>query len=362
MDSKARPWPDLAIAPGELLQEELKAIGMTQKELALRTGRPAQTINEVIQATKQITHETALQLEKVLGIPAGFWMRLEANYRLNLARLHDLEELRRQEEWLKEFPIREMEKRRWIETHPKKSDKVRAVLELLGVASFQAWQQTVVGFRITPSAKVSAGALAVWLRQGELEGRKVPIGPYDEAKFRQALDSIRALTTEAPSVFLARLQELCAAAGVAVVFIPELPRSGANGAARWLRRDSALIQLSLRYKTNDHLWFSFFHEAYHILRHRMRKVHIDWAERVNDEDSLEEQADNFAANYLIPPEAWQAFLEENDITRHAIVLFAEEVGIAPGIVVGRLQHEDLLRWGSGLNHLKVRYTWKEGGS
>jgi HTH-type transcriptional regulator/antitoxin HigA len=350
-----RVWSDLAVPPGELLQEELDAIGMTQQELAERTGRPTQVINEIIRDKKRITHDTALELEKVLGIPAHFWVNLEADYQLTRARLRNEQELRRQEEWLKEFPIREMENRQWIPKHSEKIEKVRALLRFLGVASFSAWRQTVLGFRITPGASVSEGALAAWLRKGELEGRQIETAPYNESRFRQALLAARDLTTEGPEVFVTQVRKSCAAAGVAVVYIPELPRSAANGAARWLTPTKALIQLSLRYKSNDQLWFSFFHEACHVLRHRIREVHIDG---LGGDDQAEEEANRFASDTLIPPDAWREFIGAGIPSRDDIVRFAGQIGIAPGIVVGRLQHERLIDW-SSFNDLKVRFTWTE---
>ena len=78
--------PDTTICPGEILEEELVARGMTQKELARRMGRPVQSINEVIKGKRALTAETALDLERVLGIEAGLWVRLEGDYRLALAR------------------------------------------------------------------------------------------------------------------------------------------------------------------------------------------------------------------------------------------------------------------------------------
>lgn len=349
-----RVWSDLAIPPGELLQEELDAIGMTQQELAERTGRPTQVINEIIRDKKRITHDTALELEKVLGIPAHFWVNLEADYQLTQARLRNEQELRRQEEWLKEFPVREMEKRQWIPRHSEKINKVRALLNFLGVASFPAWRQSVLGFRITPGASVLEGALAVWLRRGELEGRQIETAPYDESRFRRALQTIRDLTTEKPEVFVPQVQESCADAGVAVVYVPELPRSAANGSARWLTPNKALIQLSLRYKSNDQLWFSFFHEACHVLRHRIREVHIDG---LGGDDHTEEEADRFARDFLIQPEDWRAFIGAGILSRDEVVRFARQVGIAPGVVVGRLQYEGVIPWRSDLNHLKVSFRW-----
>lgn len=355
-DASARVWSDLVVPPGELLQEELNEIGMTQQELAARSGRPAQVINEIIQNKKRITHETALEFEKVLGIPAHFWVNLEADYQLSLARLRDQEELQRQEEWLNEFPVREMERREWIPRYEHKIDKVRALLRFLGVASFSAWRQAALGLRVTPIANVSEYALAVWLRKGELDGRESETESYDRGRFEEALSSIRSLTTEPPKEFVLRLKELCAYAGVAVVFTQELPRSGAHGSARWIARDKALIQLSLRYKTNDHLWFSFFHEACHVLRHQVHQVHVDG---IGNDDGREEEANEFAADALIPLAEWKSFVRSGNRSLQAIRKFAQEVGIAQGIVVGRLQHEELIPWQSNLNRLKVRFQWVE---
>lgn len=77
---------DAVITPGEILGDELAARGMTQKELALRMGRPVQSINEIIRGKRALTAATALDLERVLGIEAGLWVRLEGDYRLALAR------------------------------------------------------------------------------------------------------------------------------------------------------------------------------------------------------------------------------------------------------------------------------------
>ena len=68
------------------LQEELQARRMTQKELAQRMGRPIQTVNEIVKGRRALTAETALDLERVLGIEAAAWVRLEGGYRLARAR------------------------------------------------------------------------------------------------------------------------------------------------------------------------------------------------------------------------------------------------------------------------------------
>jgi HTH-type transcriptional regulator/antitoxin HigA len=82
-----RIWPDVAVPPGETLAEELEARKLSQSELARRMRRPVQAINEIIRGKKAVTAQTALDLEAVLGVRADFWLRLEAAYQLNAARL-----------------------------------------------------------------------------------------------------------------------------------------------------------------------------------------------------------------------------------------------------------------------------------
>ncbi len=76
----------MPVSPGSILKDEIEFLDITQKELAARMGRPAQVVNEIINGKKAVTPQTAIELEKVLGIKAHIWVNLEAGYRLALAR------------------------------------------------------------------------------------------------------------------------------------------------------------------------------------------------------------------------------------------------------------------------------------
>lgn len=82
-----RVWPDIAIPPGDVLAEELETRGITQSRLARLMHRPLQAINEIVRGRKRITGATALELADALGTSAELWVRLEADYELNKARL-----------------------------------------------------------------------------------------------------------------------------------------------------------------------------------------------------------------------------------------------------------------------------------
>ena len=161
------------------------------------------------------------------------------------------------------------------------------------------------------------------------------------------------------------VQSICAAAGVAVVWVPELPHTGISGCARWLSDKKALIGLTLRYKWDDQMWFTFFHELGHILLHRKKRSFVldnaanDLSDRIVDPEMqrYETEANQFAGDTLIPPAALAEFLRKNDFTNDGIHDFAEAIGVGPGIVVGRLQFEGLLKPHQG-NALKQKLDWQ----
>jgi HTH-type transcriptional regulator/antitoxin HigA len=353
--------PDYVSPPGETLLEVIEDRGMTQAELADRTGRPRKTISEIINGKAIITPETALQLERVLGIPARFWLDREQHYRESLARQEEVKRLEAHFDWLDQFPIREMVKRGWIETSEDKVKQIQSLLGFFGVASPQQWQSVwnakTIAFRKSDAFECDVGAIAAWLRQGELVAQNISCSTYDEKKFREALLQIRSLTVKPPDIFQPAIEDLCAGVGVAVVFMPELPRIRVSGATQWLTSTKAVIQLSLRYKSDDHLWFAFFHEAGHILLHNKRDVFLEGVSKSGTTKGQQElEADTFAANYLIPPSQLSAFLKKSKFSKVAIQQFAAEIGVASGIVVGRLQHDEVLH-PSHCNELKQRFEW-----
>jgi len=83
---KKKLIPALVFPPGELLKDELEARQWTQKHLAELMNRPLQVVNEVINGKKAITAQTSIELSKVFDCSEQFWLTLEMNYQLYLAR------------------------------------------------------------------------------------------------------------------------------------------------------------------------------------------------------------------------------------------------------------------------------------
>lgn len=352
--------PDTVSPPGETLAEVLELRGMSQSELAERMGRPKKTVNEIVQGKASITAETALQLEKVLGIPAAFWTMREQNYRESIARNLELEGFSRESNWLDEIPYRAMVKLGWITGHKNKAFQLEELLRFFGVASPTSWSDLWTAhpaFRHSPTFRSDPGAIAAWLRKGEIEASKQSSLDFNISVFRNVLMRIRSLTREMSANFGDFLKEQCSSAGVCIVFVQEIPGTRVWGATRWLSPSRALIQLSLRYKTDDHFWFTFFHEAGHILLHGRRDVFLE--DEDTPSDQKEKEADGFAREWLIPEIKYRAFRRRGSFSCAAASRFAHELGIAPGIVVGALQHDKLMERFE-CNHLKKTLEWAFG--
>lgn len=348
--------PTYAVPPGETLSELLEERGMTQTDLADRLGVSLKHANQVVNGAASISAELALGLEKVLGVSSGFWLNRESLFRADLARQGEAREFEAAQEWAREFPLKELKQRGFLAQDAKGADIVGELLRFLGVAKPELWTDPAVAYRKSRRFESDRYALAAWLRVGELAGNEIECEPYDAGRFLEILGDARSLTRLKPRSWHPKLVKLCAGAGVAVVIQPLFTGARANGATCWLSSTKALIQLSLRYKWEDVFWFSFFHEAGHVLRHRKRLKFLEGprAEAAYGDDpellQLEEEADQFASDILIPPDraAELRWLGLADVRR-----FAAELGVSPAIVVGRLQHDRVVGFNQG-NDLRRR--------
>lgn len=349
--------PDFVSPPGETLAETLQAKEMDQSEAAKRMGRSPKLINEIIKGKAPITPETAIQLERVLGVPAGFWNNRERHYREYLASKAESERLQTQVAWLKTIPLNAMVKACWMQKFTNKVAQLQEALDFFRIASPEEWKEMPeAAFRQSPAFKGDPTSVTAWLRRGENLAEEIYCSPYNLEQFKAAIKEIRGFTVQPIQDVTSTMIDLCAQAGVALVFVPQLPKTRVSGATRWLSPRKALIQLSLRYKTNDHFWFTFFHEAGHIiLGHSKKEILIN--EDNGRSIDTEEEANHFAAEFLIPEKNLRNFLfRTKRVSKQTIIEFAKDIGIAPGILVGRLQHDQHLPH-THCNDLKVKFQW-----
>ena len=347
--------PDLVLPPGDTLLEVLEERGMTQAELAARTGLSTKHINQIAKGRAPITTETSLLLERATGVAARVWSNLEIAYREHVHRIEEAERLEHDLEWLDSLPIKDLILRGRLEKSESRLDLLEGVCAFFGVANRTAWEtlwHKPTAYRRSKAFSSNPGCVAAWLRIGEIEAASVECLPFDKTALSDSIPELRALTCDPdPETWWPKLVDICARVGVAVVAEPEIKGARINGATRWLTPRKALVQLSLRHRWNDIFWFTFFHEIGHLLLHSKKDAFIN---EVGVHSGVEQEADGFASRVLIPREHEADLAELHSI--QDVVEFAERLGVAPGTIVGRLQHDKRWPYDRG-NSLKQRFVF-----
>jgi len=354
--------PSVISKPGSTILDLLEEKGWTQTELSRRMGRPINKINEIIKGKISITPETAIQLERVLGIPASFWNNRQKQYDEFRAYEKEKEKLLKNINWLKKFPINEIIRKNWINKKDNDIEQLSELLNFFGVSSpdewSNVWMSPKVSYKQSQAFSKKPEANSVWLRKGELEAQKLSCNVFNRNQFIQSLKSIRELTTKEPEYFENIMVELCAKAGVALIFIQRLTGLPVYGITKWINPKKAMIQLSLYRKYEDYFWFTFFHEAAHIILHGKKDVFIE--NDVSTNINIKEiEANNFARDFLVPKSEWEKFVDTNtEFNDQIIIGFAHKVNISPSIIVGRLQRENRIGF-SKSNHLRRKFTHRK---
>lgn len=353
---------DLPVPPGEYLEEVREALGMSKGELATRMGRPLSKLSQIFNGSKAVTPDTALELERATGVAAHIWTGLEMDYRLSLAKRREQEreeQLAAQTHFVPLFCYSHLVKAGAVKAFTRPIDKVRELQTFFRVMSLESVLQ-IPRYQVAHrhGAKAvddrSPEAVAVWLRVGEVRAQAVECEAFSKERLRDALPEIRQLTRREPEEFEPRLKTLLAEAGVALVLCPHFPKTKAQGATFFLTEEKAVLMMTLRYRWADIFWFTLFHEIGHLLLHKVKDAILEDGAK----NQMELEADAFARDTLIKPSDWERFITFMDSNEKTIQAFSDDQGICPGIVVGRLQHENHLE-PHQFNELRARYAFAE---
>jgi HTH-type transcriptional regulator/antitoxin HigA len=357
--------PQSVAHPGEIVVDYLESRQWSQRDLARRSGLTPKTISEICSGKASVSPTTALNLEKVFGRPAHFWLNLQRRFDEAAARQEAEAASHHWKDWVAKFPLKELAKYKLLQLEEDPSTRAHSLLAFLGVSSPESWKTvwdaSNVAYRQTRHLHANIEAISAWVRATEVLASRINVEEFDEAKLRISLAQLRSLSLQPADKIMEPVENICGAAGVAVVWVPAFKNTGISGCARWLSDNKALVGLSLRYKTDDQLWFTLFHELGHILMHKKRRGFIldnadtDLSDKVIDPEMRkeEEEANRFAADSLIPPSQLAKFIRLGNFSDKAIEQFAIAIGIGPGLVVGRLQHDSLLPSNQG-NDLKQK--------
>lgn len=352
MDKQNQYFPQTVPHPGATLEEKLVEMEMGPKEFALRTGKPEKTIIAVLKGESAITPDMAVQFENVTKIPANYWMNHQRGYDEFIAREKRQIVIHEAVAWAKQFPLADMIKKGWLPQVPTMHQKTMAILAFFGFSNHTAWhdyyfkQQLKVAFRISLAQTKEPYAISAWLRKGELQAAELTAKKYSEKKFKEVLPKLKSIMAIHPDCFFNQLQSVCLEAGVKVVYTPCLKKAPISGSTRWLN-DTPFIQLTGRYNRNDSFWFTFFHEAGHILLHGKKDIFLENLAYSDHNPEKEQEADAFAIKWTLTEREEAEIAASIPLTEKRIKDFAKQFTTHPAIIVGRLQHKKLIRYSFG---------------
>jgi HTH-type transcriptional regulator/antitoxin HigA len=332
---------------------------LSQADLSSRLGVSSHEMASLLSGTSVLSSDTATKLATTLGGSADYWLQRDANFREDAMRIPI--ERRYEANWLKSMPYSELVSLGWVKSKESDDEKAAELLSFFGVVLSAQWKLrynailTSKAFRATAAVTGKETVLSTWLRYGEVAGTKIDCRKWNPARLRKSLDEIRVLTrNKRPIAFIPELRRILSDCGVALVIARTPSGCAASGATQFLSKGKALLLLSFRYKTDDQFWFSCFHEIGHLLLHDIDRTFVDEGMDVRVSSHVEIEANEFAADSLIPKPNQDEMI---GLSRNAedIIRFARKIGVAPGIVVGQLQHRRLVPY-QYLHGLKRRFS------
>ena len=350
--------PRWASPPGSTIRDILRERRISLGAFATTLHISIAKAESILDGSEPITVDLARRLATSVGASLEFWITRDCQYRDDLAR-------KTLANWADALPLSEIAAFGWIRQPTGWKERITSALEFFGVPDLDTWSSNYTSrlaqahYRFASSARVKKSSLAVWVRKGELEARSIPCQDWNPEALRDCLPELRGLTRRrTPSEFLPRLTQLGAAAGVAITVVRAPRGCSVSGLARFLSSSLAHISLTARYLSDDHFWFTLFHEIAHLLLHDPHTVFVDEIDRQRRTaagDRLEAEADEFAGRTLLPLD-YRLGIPRRPKARD-LIRVARQAGTTPGIVVGQLQHDGQLGYATTLNGLKRRYKW-----
>ena len=334
---------DWSIHPGVVLGRVLEDRGMRQSELAERTGLTSKHINQIAKKVVGISPDVALLLERALDTPPRFWAHIGADWEVHLSERKARKGLKDYTVWASGFDVSTLVRHGIVNRANNPAVRAEKLLRFFGVASPTAFEQTWmlprVSFKRSQAYTVHEQNTALWLRMVEHCAQGVEVQPYKPANLKKVAAQIPALTSMPITAGFEAAQVALAEAGVALVFVRQVPETRVCAATWWLD-DKPAIGITERHKKPDIFWFSLLHEIGHLLRHPRRETFLDLEgdKNATDEtnDQAEVEANEYAESVLFPNNAQARIAAAS--TRQGLILLAADLKLGLAVVAGQHGH------------------------
>lgn len=338
----------MAFHPGYYVAEIIEDMEISQNEFATRLGTTGKTISKLVNGQTNLSNDLAKKLSVMLGTSVEMWLNLQNTYDQKMIEIECEKDFDEQKSIARLIDYTYFVKLAGIPNTRDIHEKVQNLCKYFMISDLRILREPdfLVNFRTGISNVEEKNIInsRAWLQTAINISKTINTKPFDAKKMISFLPELRGMTIQSPEIFYPRMKEIFSECGVAFVLLPHLKNSGVNGAVKWVNSDRVVLVMNNRGLDADKFWFSLFHEIKHVLQQKIKTTFIsgDSKEIQNFNDALEKEADDFATNYLIPPEAFSKFSPNKFTSDEEICRFAKTIGIHPGIVAGRLQHEKII--------------------
>lgn len=349
-----------AFHPGYYIAEIIEDMAITQAEFAIRMGTTPKTLSQLVNGQTGITNDLAKKLSVMTGMSVEVWQNLQNTYDRKCIEIEQKKDFAEQGEIAKQIDYRYFVDYLGLPETRSTEDRILNLCRYLRVSDLRTMKSPdyLVNFRRSSSADSQRNLInsKIWIQTALNMAESIETKPYDESVLKGHLNELRGMTVQSPDCFVPRMQEIMADSGIAFVILPYLKNSGVNGAVKWARKDKAVLAINNRGMDADRFWFSLFHEIKHVLQRKVTALflHGSAEEMMETNEKLEKEADKFASDLLISPTSYKKFAPTKYTSDKEIREFAESIGIHPGIVAGRMQH-DLILTPSRCSKFKEKY-------
>lgn len=338
----------MAFHPGYYVADIIEAMCITQAEFAQRMGTTGKTLSKLINGQINLSNDLAQKLATMLGTGVDVWLNLQKAFDEKVIEIHQMQEFQAQKDIVEMIDYSYFVEVAHLPATRNISEKVANLCSFLKISDLRILTQPdfLVNFRSgipTVQTKNIINSRA-WIQTAMNIANSIETQSFNAKRLQAYLPEIRQMTLKDPQVFLPRLKSIFSECGVAFVLLPHLKNAGINGAVKWCGPDKAVLAINNRRAYADTFWFSLFHEIKHVLQQKLKTMFISSSieDMLAIDSQLEAEANQFAQDYLIPPEEYRQFAPSRYTSDAEIKAFAAKIGLHPGVVAGRLQHDGII--------------------
>lgn len=337
--------------PGFYLKKELRLRKITQKDFAHDLGVQPSHLSELVTGKRNFTKQLAIKLEQLLHIPAATWMRMQAehDYRVKKEVAKTDPECNAEKELMlynEIYDMKELFKRVGM-SKAMPSEKLSFCRDKLRFGTLSQQRSLNEGYyHKSEKTGLDTRMISTWsvlaMYQASLE--PMPTGIFDKSK-------CASLAKELSSIFndncntINRISRKLSEYGIKFCIVDKMKHASIDGFSFYIDGIPAIV-VSKRFNRIDNLAFAVLHELGHLDMH----LSTNGVGKVNVVDpdaeklcSIEQQANAYAANALIPKELWETQppvqLINPFVVQKSFSNFARRIKKNKWIVLGRISYE-----------------------